>query len=335
MTDRPVPSLSVIVVGNTGLETLAPILACLRDQTIAQTLEIVAVVPVADPVGSARAREGFGSLIVVAVGAIGNRGIAAAAGVRVATAPIVAFTENHCFPDADWAQGLLAAHDGVCAGVAPAIANANPESLRSWAVYALSYAQYHPGRPPGIVDDMPLHNTSYRRALLMARTDRLEQLLAYESLLQADLRADGHVFRFVPTVIARHINEVPFGLVGAVVFCLGWRYGGARAEQWPPVRRGIYAAAFPILSLPITRHLLAMLKATTDAPRVSARLVAATWFVSMAHATGEVAGYMRGPRSHFDIVDRDEFMVAGRLGGVPLSNSRLARYVAAGAGHTE
>ena len=70
-----------------------------------------------------------------------------ATAVVAATAPIVALTENHCFPDPDWAEKLVAAYDGDYAGVAPAIGNANPETTLSWAMYGAGYAKFSIEKP--------------------------------------------------------------------------------------------------------------------------------------------------------------------------------------------
>ena len=112
------PRLSVVIVGRDGIQSLRPILACLTEQTIADRMEVIAVLPsdrFADDALDPWATH-FQSARAVATGVIGNRGRAAAAGVRVATAPVIAFTENHCFPDPDWAERLCLRHDETGAG---------------------------------------------------------------------------------------------------------------------------------------------------------------------------------------------------------------------------
>ena len=321
------PSISVIVVGDRGFAVLHAIIACLAEQTIAHEIELLAVVPTDEepPEGS---ETHFARFRAVAAGPITNRGRAAAAGVRLARAPVIAFTENHCFPEPDWAEALVAAHvaAGRPAGVAPAILNANPETLISWAGYAIAYARFHPGRPAGEIEDMPLHNTTYRRDLLMVRDNRLEELLAVESALQKDLRAAGERFLFEPRARAYHVNEVPFGLIVAALFSTGWRYGGNRGRRWWWPRRATYALVFPFLSIPITYNLLRQLIPVADAPRLSPSLIARVWLISVLHALGEAAGYALGPREHFPALEADEFTFVERLDGIAPSNPRIARY---------
>src|SRR5205814_10620629 len=66
-------------------------------------------------------------------------------GIRSASAPIVAMTEEHSFPDPDWAEHLLAAYaeggDRVAA-VGAGIVNANPDSGVSWVNFLLEYGPW-------------------------------------------------------------------------------------------------------------------------------------------------------------------------------------------------
>jgi hypothetical protein len=61
---------------------------------------------------------------VVELGAIQQIGRANAAGVRHARAALMALAEDHCFPEPDWAERLIQAHEGPWAAVGPAVRNA-------------------------------------------------------------------------------------------------------------------------------------------------------------------------------------------------------------------
>jgi hypothetical protein len=87
---RPRPS--VVIVGRDGMASLGPILLCLAGQTIAGEIEMIAVLPqhAAPPDAMAPWADRFHPVRAVSVPAIGNRGRAAAAGVRPAPAPVLA-----------------------------------------------------------------------------------------------------------------------------------------------------------------------------------------------------------------------------------------------------
>ena len=92
---------------------------------------------------------------------------ARARGVRAARAPIVAFTEDHSFPQPGWAAALVAAFTGGVSVVGPMVENANPGSAVSWANFLLEYGEWMPpGRPHGHAH-LPGHNSAYRRAVLL------------------------------------------------------------------------------------------------------------------------------------------------------------------------
>lgn len=321
--------LSVVVVGRAGFASLRSILACLAEQTIAARMEVIAVLPTLDGDPAPETTQAFGALRLVPVGPIENRGVAAAHGVRAATSPVVAFTENHCFPDPDWAEALVTAHDGDWAGVAPAILNANPESMLAWTSYAGGYVAFDAGKPAGEVEEMPIHNASYRREVLVPLANELDDLLADERRLMRRLKAGGARFLFQPKARARHVNEATWELVLSLSYYNGRRFGGRRGEAWSWPKRLAYAAAFPLLSLPLLRDTLRQVAPLKDRPALaSPPFLGALWLQALAHGLGEAVGYLKGPRDTFDFVEAEEFMILERLGGRPVGDPRLARFTA-------
>src|SRR5262245_41441727 len=258
----PNPRLSVVVVTNTGLRSLFPILAALKDQTIASDIELILVGPQLDQNEIQVCCENvFGRVHGLSVGPIQNRGQAAARGIMAASAPFVALTENHCFPVSDWAERLLEGYDDSISGVGPSVVNANPESRLSWTMFALGYGNFAPTMPAETRYELPYHNSSYRTAVLKRLGNQLPELLADERRLFSELWESGAVLWFEPKAATRHLNEARWRLVSYITFYFGWRYAGARRESWPHWRRGVYAVAWPFLALPISRNLLRKLTA--------------------------------------------------------------------------
>ncbi len=321
------PKMSVVIVGRDGMPSLAGILTCLSQQTIAASLEMIAVLPAQAFSADAMARWAgvFHTVRAVKAAEIDNRGRAAAAGVRVASAPILAFSENHCYPVDDWAEQLCAGYSDDCVGVAPVVLNANPNSELSWASYGGGYAVFAARDVPEDIDEMPLHNTSYRRSAVVSFDNELEDLMEHEGKLQRRLLSAGGRFRLQAAAKTRHINEATWVLVLGLSFFNGWRYGGNRGL--PPWKRGVYAALFPLLSINITRETMRRLDKCRDGPRRSVRLLFVVWLQSLAHAAGEVLGYIAGPRHTFSFVDREEFMVLERLGKFGIKDPEIAEFV--------
>lgn len=105
-------SLTVVVCSLDGGTRIGRCLDALADQTVRAELEIIVV----DDGSVDRTAEIAGRRDVVVVRHSRNLGAPAArnTGLFAATAPIVAFLDDDCEPDPDWAESLLAAYaDGV------------------------------------------------------------------------------------------------------------------------------------------------------------------------------------------------------------------------------
>ncbi len=322
------PRLSVVAVTRDTFRTLRPLVAALEEQTIASSIELVVVAPSADA-GAPGAGDvsALHSCRVVEAGPIEVRGAAAALGVDVATAPIVALSENHCFPDPDWAQKVLDAHDGPWVGVGPAVLNANPETLLSVALMAAGYGPFHPSMPAEAREELPLHNSSYRKDVLQDFGEDLGRVLADERLLQGALRQRGLELRFDPRPRKRHINEATWFLFRGLAYSSGRRYGGYRASDWGLPKRLAYAAAAPLLTIPITANLMGK-TAPGELKERGVRLWATIWGWAALHALGEAVSYVAGARASFPFVEDEEFFIRERLGGRALGDARIAALVA-------
>jgi hypothetical protein len=326
------PALSVVVVTRDTARTLRPIVTALARQSIAGAIELIVVAPDESVEGVEELMMGSGafhSVRIVGAGPVQNRGRAAAAGVAACRAPVVALTENHCFPEPNWAAASLAVHEeGPWAGVGPAMFNANPETALSVAMFATGYGPFAASMPAEDRSELPLHNSSYRVDALFTFGDRLPDLMADERTLQAALLEAGHRLRFDPRPRKRHISEATWGLLAGLAYWGGRRYGGARCRDWSPLRRLAYVAAGPLLTIPIMRTAQRKLPQDGTAP-TSAPLTLILLAWGALHATGEIVSYLRGTApDDFPWVDSEEFFIRERLGRIPLTDPDIAALVA-------
>ena len=325
------PALTVIAVTQDEGRTLRPIVAALTRQSIADRIQLVIVAPTASisPHDLGLEPSTLHSIEVVGIGQVRNRGRSAAAGVAKARAPIVALTENHCYPMPDWAEALLQVHsEGPWAAVGPAVINANPESALSVAMHATGYGAFAPDMAAEDRPELPLHNSSYRTESLLAFGDRLPDLLADERGLQRALIDAGERMRFDPRPVKRHINEATWKLLGGIAYCGGRRYGGYRCRDWSLIKRLAYAAAGPLLVLPIWRTARGKAaRVASGALPFAVSRVLVGW--AAIHALGEVVSYLVGGSPlEFRNVESDEFMIRERLGGRRLTDPDIAALVA-------
>jgi hypothetical protein len=287
------PRLSVVIVTD-AYETIRKTVRHLRAQTVAAQIELVIVA--AD--GELGLDEGelaeLHSHRVVRVGDIRSLSWARAPGIRTAGAPIVVLAESHCFPEPDWAERLLAAHADGWAAVGPAVFNANPGSVVSWVNLLLDYGPWLGPTPGGELGDLPGHNSSYRRDLLVAYGDRLESMLEAETIMHADLRAAGHRLYQEPGARAAHLNVTRTASWIGERFQTGRRFASARSSRWPLWRRAVYAAGSPLIPVVRLRRLLRDVARTGTGRELRGYGYLLLGLALGVSAAGELVGYAHG-----------------------------------------
>ena len=206
-TDAPTPAISVVLVTPDHFDVIRKTVRALARQTIRDRIELLIGAPSRAHLGLDDVEvAAFAACRIVETGEIRVLTHAKIAAASAATSPIVAFGEDHCYPDAGWAEALVAAYDEGHAAVGPLMRNANPATSLSWAGLFLHYGCcVHPARHADCTQ-LPWHNTSYRRDLLLGYGPRLPDLLLVEGMLLDDLRARGHTLGFQPAARTDHVN---------------------------------------------------------------------------------------------------------------------------------
>ena len=304
-TGTPPPAMSVIVATE-RFETVRALLRCLRAQTVRDQLEVIIAAPseailAADPAEL----EGFSRVEIVEVGPFKAMAAPRAAGVRRATAPIVAITESHAFPVPQWAEALIAAHRGPWAVVGPTMRNADPDRVISWTNLFLDYGPWveHAG---GEVADVPGHNSAYKREILLSCGPELEGMMRIETILHWMLRRQGHRFYVEPRAITYHTNvSLPSAWLGerwhaARVFATE----RSRAWSWP--RRLLFAAGSPVIPLLRTRRIIHEIRRAGLQRRLLPRILPSLVLSLIVNAAGEMMGYAAGAGRSWDAVYHHE-----------------------------
>jgi hypothetical protein len=288
------PALTVVLPTWDTFDALRTTVRHLTAQTVAGSIELIICAPSAERAAvDPAAVRGLHSVRVLEASAHHGSGSLRARAVREAAGNVVAFAEDHCYPDPVWAQALLAAHAGPHAAVGPAVYNANPETATSWAEFFLGYGRWlGPGRRRE-VDLLPGHNSSYKRDLLLKYGPDLDRLMEAETVLFWDLRRKGHTLLFEPAARVAHTNISRLGAFLEVQWLLGRVFGAVRAEPWSPLRRAAYAAAAPLIPLIRLSHVLRAAVRSGSLRRLlsaSPVLLAGLAVDCAAQATGAVFG---------------------------------------------
>lgn len=289
--------LSIVIITPDRCETIRKTLRHLRGQTLRNRLEIVIVAPSADKLALDDSDlKDFVQVRVVEVGAIESTAAARAAGTRLASAPLVAFVEDHSYPEPDWAEALIGVHRQPWAAVGPVIGNANPTSILSWANLLIEYAPWLEPAPAGMIDHLPGHNSAYKRTVLLDYGPELEAMLEAETVLHWDLRARGYRLYLEPKAKTHHVN---FSLLLPCLplrFHCGRLFAAARARngRWSPLRRVLYAGGAPLIPVVRLWRILRELRRPGRRHDLLPRVLPALLLGLVLNGTGQMVGYAFG-----------------------------------------
>jgi hypothetical protein len=296
MTTSYSPEISVVLITPDTYETIRRTVDCLRAQTVKDKLELVIVALSPGEPGIIPEEMGdFHGFQIVKPGEITSYGEALAAGVRAASAPVVAFSEDHVFPDPLWAEALIESHKNGWAAVGPVIYSANPESPVGWADILIGYSPWLYPNSGGEMNHIPGHNSSYKRNILLEYGPGLGGFLEAESVLHWDLVSKGHRLYLEPAAKIYHLNFDFVSTFLSVNRMMGRMFASSRCQSWPKAKRILFA--FGSLLIPfvrfyrITREYSGSIGLLKSKPQVYPILFAGL-FVS---ALGEMAGYISGP----------------------------------------
>jgi len=308
MSGSNLPEMSVVIVTPDDYETIRKVIKCLHAQTVRDRLQLIIVAPSAETlVVDPQELKDFFQYRVVGVGKIGSIASGSAAGLRQADAPLVAFVEEHSYPNPEWAEALIKAHQQPWAAVGPVMRNANPERLTSWVDFLIHYGRWLDPAPAGPIDHLPGHNSSYKRSILLGYGPALEDMIEAESVLHWDLGAKGYRLYLEPAAKVSHLNFERFSSWMSAQFYSGRLFATSRAKRWSPLRRLIYiggALLIPAVRLWRTlRHLRRSKKEYHLFPQILPVLILGL----VINAVGEMAGLLWGAGNVKERMDDLEF----------------------------
>jgi GT2 family glycosyltransferase len=300
------PELSVILSTPGEFGAIKKTLSHLAAQTALARMELVIVassVAVLQP--DAGTLAAFPRHRILEIGDFGPLGAANAAGVRAASAPVIVLAEDHCFPNPDWAEHLLRAHKGPWAAIGPAVRNANPSTLISWADLFIGYGPWLEPVDERDVEFLPGHNTSYKREILLAFGDRLETLLNVETVLHWELRSQGYRLRLEPAARVAHTNFSLWSSWLPVSFLNGRTFAAERRKGMSVPVRVAYVVGAPLI--PFVRAARTAGSARTQELRRQFLLCLPAMLIGLgADALGQMVGYAIGAGASGGMLSRYE-----------------------------
>lgn len=301
-TDRPLPAMSVILSCTGKFDKIAPTLRYLQKQTAAKELEIIVVAPETGFILPNELETAFHSVRLVKLNRLEPLGTANAAGVHHATAPVVVFSEDHVFPEPEWAEALIARHQENWAAVGPTLRNANATSAVSRADFLLGYGPWQEGTSSGEMSILPGHNCSYKRAVLLRQGEKLADFLHAESILHTELVKNGERLFLENRAVVSHLNFARLGTLLFVQFHQGRQYAGRRIWNWSLGRRLVFLGGAPLIPFVRLKRLLA-----GPRPRLTVRFLGVLLSALLADGLGQGLGYLAGVGRSTDVLRSYEY----------------------------
>lgn len=283
-----------------SFETVRDTVWHLGRQTARSRLELVMVAPSETLEFDAGSCDGFSSVrIVDAAGLDPAADISElrALGVESATAPIVLFAESHSFPAPSSLGALIDAHQGPWVAVAQTIGNGNPQTMTSWTNLYLDYGSWVEPCVGGEVQEVPTHNGSFKRELLLEHREELPALLRFSGGINEALRGGGGRFWLEAGARTFHVNVSRRRSWLSERLNAGRAYAAVRGECWPRWRRIAYAVAWPLIPVVRGRRVLGHIRRTGRSSELLPGILPSLCVGLALSGLGEFLGYAFGAGS--------------------------------------
>jgi hypothetical protein len=289
------PVLSVVLAAAGDGSAIRRTLDHLRAQTACDRLEVVIVS--ANPDSLALGDDDlavFAGHLIVGLDRLSSKAQANAAGIRAATAGVVAMAEDHSFAEPGWARALIERHAGGWAAVGPLIRNANPATRVSWCDLLLNYAPWLESGKTGPVGYLPGHNTSYKTPVLLRYEERLVDLLEVETELHDDMRERGETLFLESEARVAHVNFSRVAPWLETLFLSGRIYAAARRLEWSVARRLAYALLWPLIPIVRLKRILGEWPGKASGMPGRVRLIPTLLLGLVLDGAGQATGYLMG-----------------------------------------
>ncbi|HEX7588065.1 MAG TPA: hypothetical protein VF478_07110, partial [Anaerolineae bacterium] len=172
--------------------------------------------------------------------------------------------------------------------------NANPASAISWANLLIEYGEWLEPWPEGQPSHLPGHNCSYKRLLLLEYGDRLEEMMAAESVLHWDLRARGYDITIERKARTWHLNFSRFFPSAYLRLLSGRTFSAARSRDWPGWKRLVYVGGSPLIPFVRLWRIVRQMRRHRWHGVFACQILALTLMLLVLDAGGEVVGLLRG-----------------------------------------
>lgn len=291
------PALSVTLVTPDKFKSIEMTLSYLMNQSMSNELEVIIICPsISDLEPDLTILSGFNNHKFIELKRYKSTGQCMAAGFLNSTSSIVAYCEEHSFPEPKWAEVIVKRHKERWAAVGWSVANYNPDSIIGWACLYIDFGRCVWPRKSQQKSYLAGHHISYKRLVLLEFENNLGLLLENEAVFMRILTKNNYGLYFESSVKSFHTNISGFNTFLMSEFHGGRQFTGLMAtyENWDITRKIVFAAATPL------RPVLKMCRIIKDLYQTG-RLLELNFFIFpilaiglLMNAAGEFSGYILG-----------------------------------------
>ncbi len=219
-------------------------------------------------------------------------------GMRLAHAPVVALTEDHCVPDPDWGRAILDAHRTAHAAIGGPVDKRGTDHAIAWAVYLLDYSRYASPLAEGPARGLTDCNVSYKRSALVA-IESVWRTEFHEPEVHDALRRHGATLWQTPAIVVRQQRSLTPSAALRERFDFGRLFGALRARDASPARRVLLTLASVLVPPLLIWRLRSPLQRAPELRAPLLRALPSIVVLALAWGLGEAVGHAtaRAPRS--------------------------------------
>lgn len=203
---------------------------------------------------------------------------------------LVALTEDHCLPEANWVQGIVDEHTNAPVAIGGVVEKTPPDDALNWAVYFLEYLRYMPPVETGETHELTELNVSYKMSALQEVAESWQNEFHATSVHGA-LEAHGGKLWLSPNIVVKQRRSLEIDYALWERYALGRLFASIRVATASPGRRLLYAALSPALPVLLLARLGGHIRRKQRHKKEFFMALPAILLLATAWAFGEFMGY--------------------------------------------
>lgn len=215
-----------------------------------------------------------------------------ALGVALATAPVIAITEDHCIADPGWASAILEAHRSPHAAIGGAVEKRAPDSALNWSFYLADYVRYSDPQE-GPSHHLTDCNVTYKKTAIEPFLDVWREEF-HENTVHDALRRAGQSLWLSPRIAVWQKRHLEFGPAIWDRYAFGRLFGSTRVQGTSPSTRLKFIISSAILPLLLMARVAGHVVRNKRYAGPFLRAFPMLALVNTVWAFGEFTGYLTG-----------------------------------------